>query len=672
VRESSFVTGVEVELLDGSRQIINVNTGGKVVLAGGALSTPRILINSGIGPADQIKTVQGGSVGVTLPEESEWIDLPVGKGLKDHPIVTLKFKTKSSLSSLDTTAFTKPDQTNIDSFAQGNGLLVQGGQRLNFWSSVKGTDGIERFIQGTCNSPSNDTIKMKVYLTHGLTSTGEIGITADGKTEYITQPWLNTDEDKEALASFVDRLISFAQAENSTLTLDAGLTASSNVTGADLIKTFVTGSHYVGTAKMGEDDGRKGGAAVVDLDTKVYGTDNLFVVDASFHPDLPTGNTQAIVMVAAEAAAKKVAAVKVGSAPAASSSAAASSATATQAVSSTAVASSTAVSSSAAAVTSAPESASITSAPTSTSETATFTGTTAITSVAVPSPAYTEVPKWGRCGGIGYDGPTKCASGSTCKYQNDWYYQCLRKPCQNCVGRNVAAKCIYEQPLPQAIVLQSKSRSPASAEDKFPPLETPDGTALSSFYDVHAFTDLKKLLETDEVFQVSEFVQETSNQSKPSSKFWVLAAQLPDSRVMTKAFNYYFDEVHWRYNVGQKYYMNKQLDDWKVVVQSPASQQIGIDKNLPYFVAFSFQLLAVILQYMRPDGEIARLLGATNSRLAAHMSRRYNDAASELMLMLGRHNGTITVVDYDLLRASWLKNNGRGIESWYAISDGVR
>lgn len=46
---------------------------------------------------------------------------------------------------------------------------------------------------------------------------------------------------------------------------------------------------------------------------------------------------------------------------------------------------------------------------------------------------------------------------------------------------------------PQAIVLQSKSRSPASAEDKFPPLETLDGTALSSFYDVHAFTDLKKV-----------------------------------------------------------------------------------------------------------------------------------------------------------------------------------
>lgn len=141
---------------------------------------------------------------------------------------------------------------------------------------------------------------------------------------------------------------------------------------------------------------------------------------------------------------------------------------------------------------------------------------------------------------------------------------------------------------------------------------------------------------------------------------------------MTSAFKYYFDEVHWRYNVGQKCYMDKQLEDWTVVVRDPALQRANINKDLPYFVAFSFQLLAVILQYMRHDREIALMLNATDRKSAAHMSRKYNDTASELMLLLGRHNGSITVVDYDLLRASWLKNNGRGIESWYAISDGVR
>lgn len=32
---------------------------------------------------------------------------------------------------------------------------------------------------------------------------------------------------------------------------------------------------------------------------------------------------------------------------------------------------------------------------------------------------------WGQCGGQGYTGPTTCASGSTCKKQNEWYSQCL-------------------------------------------------------------------------------------------------------------------------------------------------------------------------------------------------------------------------------------------------------
>ncbi|KAI0077415.1 Arabinanase/levansucrase/invertase [Panus rudis PR-1116 ss-1] len=35
------------------------------------------------------------------------------------------------------------------------------------------------------------------------------------------------------------------------------------------------------------------------------------------------------------------------------------------------------------------------------------------------------VAQYGQCGGIGYTGPTTCASPFTCKVQNDWYSQCL-------------------------------------------------------------------------------------------------------------------------------------------------------------------------------------------------------------------------------------------------------
>jgi cellobiose dehydrogenase (acceptor) len=58
---------------------------------------------------------------------------------------------------------------------------------------------------------------------------------------------------------------------------------------------------------MGTDDGRRtGGTAVVDLNTKVYGTDNLFVVDAGIFPGMVATNPSALIVVASERAATKI------------------------------------------------------------------------------------------------------------------------------------------------------------------------------------------------------------------------------------------------------------------------------------------------------------------------------------------------------------------------------
>ncbi|KAH8648421.1 cellobiose dehydrogenase [Xylariales sp. PMI_506] len=313
VRNGTWVSGVEIELEDGSYEIVNVTPStGKVILAAGSMSTPRILIYSGIGPSDQIELVPSE---IPLPDESEWIDLPVGKGIKDHPILTVTLGTKTSLTALASTNFTSPDDESVSLWSEGSGLLVQSGQRLNFWTSVVSpSDNGTRFLQGTCNSPSDDTIRIKLYVTHGSTSSGDLVLDTTGTvTEFSTEPWLTTQGDIEAYEQFFDRLIAMSAAENSTLTLQLadGSDAPSNITGAalyqDLYSTLTDGDHFVGTAKMGTDDGRTdNGTAVVDLNTQVYGTDNLFVVDASIHPDLPTGNTQAIIMVVAEQAAAKI------------------------------------------------------------------------------------------------------------------------------------------------------------------------------------------------------------------------------------------------------------------------------------------------------------------------------------------------------------------------------
>jgi cellobiose dehydrogenase (acceptor) len=434
VREGSSVSGVEIETAEGERVIYNVNAGGSVLLAAGSMSTPRILFNSGIGPAEQLQTVASGSSGVTLPDEADWIDLPVGAEIKDHPIFTVKFSTSNNLTGTNADSLTSPDQTTIDLFAKGSGVLAESGQRLNWWSSVNTTDGTEVFFQGTCNAPANNTIQMKVYLTHGAKSVGSLGITASGATTFITNPHMTSDFDTEAITMMMDRLISMTKGGNSTLSIIAP-TGVTNVTAADLITTFKTGSHYVGTAKMGT----KGDAGVVvDTDTKVYGTDNLFVVDASIHPDLPTGNTQAIVMVAAEAAAARILALGSSSTngttptisepessivPAASSVAPVASSAAEPAAP---VESASPVESAAPIASASPleSAAPLASSPAESSTPSTPAEVPAATTPTAVAP--TTAGAYERCGGQGWTGATTCATGWKCVKSNDFYSQCIQ------------------------------------------------------------------------------------------------------------------------------------------------------------------------------------------------------------------------------------------------------
>ncbi|TGO68538.1 hypothetical protein BOTNAR_0023g00170 [Botryotinia narcissicola] len=325
LRNGSTITGVLTQATDGSRQIINLNAKGKVVLASGALSTPRILWNSGIGRSDALNIVKTGTSGVSLPDSSDWIDLPVGHNLKDHAQVPLQFTTSPAFKAFDFTGLaTSPVAADLDLYKQGSGAITQAAQRMHLWTSINGTDGVARYLQGTVSAMADDTITIKAFLTHGTTSTGELGISASGSTVLNTKPWLQTTEDMAVYSEFIQFFLNMVSSNSSNAAGNSSTTLSYKTAGATpssiISSSLVSGDHWVGTAKMGTDDGRTGGTAVVDLNTKVYGTDNLFVVDASIHPDLPTGNTQAIIMVVAEQAAAKISAYDVATGGSTSSS----------------------------------------------------------------------------------------------------------------------------------------------------------------------------------------------------------------------------------------------------------------------------------------------------------------------------------------------------------------
>ncbi|KAM0322004.1 hypothetical protein ACHAQA_009746 [Verticillium albo-atrum] len=306
IRTNSTITGVEIENAQG-RQIINLKAGGSVLLAAGVMSTPRVLFNSGIGPAEQINTVKSGTTGVTLPEESEWIDLPVGLDVKDHSRYEVVFNVTDGLTTYSSAQLANPTEADKALFNAGSGVLTQSFQRVDTFRQVNTSDGHTIMFQSHINSQSNDTIRFMMLMSHGLTSRGELVINAAGNTLFTKTPWTSTDTDREAWTIAIDELFDLTRKPGSPIVFSGGR----NATAAAVLATPVQpGIHMVGTAKMGTDDGREGGSAVVDLNNKVYGTDNLFVVDASFHPDLPTGNTQAIVMVAAEHAVERIIALR--------------------------------------------------------------------------------------------------------------------------------------------------------------------------------------------------------------------------------------------------------------------------------------------------------------------------------------------------------------------------
>jgi cellobiose dehydrogenase (acceptor) len=159
------------------------------------------------------------------------------------------------------------------------------------------------------------------YLGRGQTSRGRATIKSDLTMTVSTVPWGQDPNDALAVIKGVENLVA-ALSKVANLTIlkpPAGTSVADWVNGVCSIfisehvnhltlsqQAYDPGArrsnHWLGTNKIGTDDGRKGGTAVVDLNTKVYGTDNIFVVDASIFPGMPTTNPSALVVTVAERA----------------------------------------------------------------------------------------------------------------------------------------------------------------------------------------------------------------------------------------------------------------------------------------------------------------------------------------------------------------------------------
>ncbi|KAF2235834.1 hypothetical protein EV356DRAFT_98225 [Viridothelium virens] len=311
IRNGSHITGVEVEnfLNGGYCGTINVTANtGRVILSAGTYGSPKILFRSGIGPADQLAIVNASSDGPKMINSKQWINLPVGENLGDHTDTDIQI-THPNVTFYDYyAAYNTPIQSDAQNYIQHrSGMLAQSAPNIQpiFWDTVVGADKVTRQLQYTARveGDTNKSMTISQYLGRGAVSRGRLTITPSLDMTPSTLPYLQNADDLAAVITGLERVVKALQTDpNITISVPSTNQTISEYVNADPITTSRTANHWVGTNKMGTDSGLTGGTSVVDTNTKVYGTDNLYVVDASIFPFIGSTNPSALIVAVAERA----------------------------------------------------------------------------------------------------------------------------------------------------------------------------------------------------------------------------------------------------------------------------------------------------------------------------------------------------------------------------------
>jgi choline dehydrogenase len=255
----------------------------EVVLCAGALLTPKLLLLSGLGPAEDL-----GRVGIRCRQ-----DLPaVGRNLHDHvAVLGLYFPTSRELPPLVANGFITLTYLRTNPLAESPNLQLWPFPMALF-SPVYGPG--EAYLVVPC------LVKP--------TSRGQVRLASADPAEppLIDPNYLATAADRTALREAVDRALELGNAA----ALDAwrrGVLRLRDLAPEGLsvfIRRNATSYlHYVGTAAFGRDPG----SSVVDArNLRVWGTDCLRVADASAIPEVPCVNTHAPTLIVAEKAAEMI------------------------------------------------------------------------------------------------------------------------------------------------------------------------------------------------------------------------------------------------------------------------------------------------------------------------------------------------------------------------------
>lgn len=317
--DATRATGVDVEGIDGTLQTVHIADGGQVVVTAGAINTPKVLMQSGLGHADDLNLLE-------IPVKKH---LPrVGMNLQDHPVLALSYENPIAepldLQQAMNTYFnaTLNPNASASSFglmgsagiSAGAFLIPPGGTipeiQLTFFPRKS-----EPHVSKTSTLDHSSHILITVALLHP-SARNRVILTTEDEKEYIPRVMSEVpaeepehlqpdDVRKLTWGVSVAREIAAALARKGAIGTE--LLPGPAVTTTDDVMQWVPNavfrnSHWVGSASMGNsaEDG------VVDYKLRVFGVDNLRVADASVIPKIPNGNVHSSVLMVASHAAELI------------------------------------------------------------------------------------------------------------------------------------------------------------------------------------------------------------------------------------------------------------------------------------------------------------------------------------------------------------------------------
>jgi len=303
-------------LLQGSRargvefvrngRLIRATASSEVVLSGGAINSPQLLMLSGIGPAGELRRV-----GVVVKH-----DLPgVGKNLQDHLDICTIATTERKLSydfSLWQEALVGLRYLLTRKGAGTSNAAEAGAFVCSALSDGRRPDVQLHFVPAQLDDHGRNRLPGHGYTVHACalrpTSRGEITLRSQDPLTHprIAPNYLTGDGDLALMLEGVriSREI-FAKAPFDPYRGRELLPGESARTPAQLVQFIRSKAetiyHPVGTCSMGHD-----AMSVVDSELRVRGLEGLRVVDASIMPTLVSGNTNAPTVMIAEKASDMI------------------------------------------------------------------------------------------------------------------------------------------------------------------------------------------------------------------------------------------------------------------------------------------------------------------------------------------------------------------------------